>query len=102
MRRVLTALGALASGFIMVLSVPGSSYAAIGTFEFTSLTGGLQVLVNPVDNSCYPIDAIGPATNRTNRDAVVYAAAGCSGGSTTMNPGDFELFLTGKSVKFTS
>ncbi|MFD0886169.1 hypothetical protein ACFQ08_16615 [Streptosporangium algeriense] len=73
-----TTLGALAACAALILATPGLASAAYGTFEYQ--TGGLpNSLLRPVDDLCYGVGYAAGATNKTNRDALLYEGNSCHG-----------------------
>lgn len=87
MRRVSTVVGSLAASALLVLTLPASSQAAAGVFTYTVANGGPQSISNPVDGHCYNTDGATAAGNNTNREARLYASAGCMGTAVaTLNP----------------
>ncbi|TYK51159.1 hypothetical protein [Actinomadura decatromicini] len=84
-----------------LLATAAPAVAAAGIFEYSTPGGVAETLLNPTDHACYNIDASGPATNRTNRDAVAYTGQNCEGGSVTVHPNEQNPNLTARSVRFT-
>ncbi|MER7845031.1 hypothetical protein ABTZ03_13935 [Kitasatospora sp. NPDC096077] len=99
-RRILTRAATFAGAALLALTAPALAHAATGLFTFQTPGGVTEQLVNPNDETCYTIDASGPADNQTNRDAQLYAGAGCRGGFTTLNAGEAGGHVDAKSVKF--
>jgi hypothetical protein len=98
-----TILTGLTAATALVLSAPGAAHAATGTFTFHTQPGNIaNLLNNPTDGQCYSIGNAGGAVgNNTNRDALLYATANCTGSiSYNLAPGAQAPFATFRSVKF--
>ncbi|GAA3622865.1 hypothetical protein GCM10022419_130710 [Nonomuraea rosea] len=87
MRRT-TMLSAIAAAGTLLLTTPGSAYAATGQLNYYN--GNTKVVWRkPPDNKCVFETGNGPADNFTNRTVVLYWHSTCQGRiRATLKPGE--------------
>ncbi|MFJ4186628.1 hypothetical protein [Kitasatospora sp. NPDC089509] len=98
--RMLTRAGTLAGAALLALTAPTPAHAATGLFEFTTPDGVHEQYVNPQDDTCYTIDAVGPVRNGTDRTAFLYTGTHCQGDETRLDPGGNAESVNARSVVF--